>query len=151
MTNKPNAFDYLMKTRASTSNTDSEDIDNPDDRSIISHGQEEGTPHYFQQNLLYNFFIKVSPDTSKCVTCNKILQTPKSTTTTLKRHLKTHSKQFLMYQKSLEEKLLKKKETEVIKIKIEETQLNIENAFKKKSFFPPNSSNASKITKKLQK
>jgi len=40
-----------------------------------------------------------------------------------------------MYQKSLEEKLLKKKETEVIKRKIEETQLNIENAFKKKSFF----------------
>jgi hypothetical protein len=104
ITNKPNVFDYLMKTRASTSNTNSEDIDNPDDRSIITHRQEEGTQHYFQQNLLYNFFIKVSPDTSRCVTCNKILQTPKSTTTTLKRHLKTHSKQFLMYQKSLEEK-----------------------------------------------
>jgi len=62
MTNTPNAFDYLMKTRSSTtstSNTDSEDIDNPDDRSIINHGQEEGTPHYFQQNLLYNFLYKL--------------------------------------------------------------------------------------------
>lgn len=116
MTNIPNAFDRLMKTRASTSNTDREsDIDNPDNRSnimenalVISHGQEE-TPHYFKQNVLYNFFIKVGPDTSKCVTCNKILQTPKSTTTTLKRHLKTHPTQFLMYQKSMEEKLLKKK------------------------------------------
>lgn len=91
MTNTPNAFDYLMKTRSSTtstSNTDSEDIDNPDDRFIINHGQEKETPHYFQQNLLYNFFIKVSPDTSKCVTCNKILLTPKSTTTTLKGTLK---------------------------------------------------------------
>jgi len=71
MTNIPNGIDRLMKTKASISKTDeeNEDIDNPDDRSFavenasISYDQE-GT-HYFPQNLLHNFFIKVSPDTFK--------------------------------------------------------------------------------------
>lgn len=132
MTNIPNAFDRLMKAHNSTSKADenSKEVDNPDQINLEVESQAESSPiisqsqegiSNFQQNLFYNFFVKVSTDLSKCITCYKVLKTPSSTTTTLKRHLKTHLTVFLKYQTSVKEKLLKVKETEVVKRKIEDT------------------------------
>lgn len=51
------------------------------------------------------------------------LKTSSGTTTTLKRHLKTHPTTILKYQKYVQEKLTKTKETVVLKRQYAETQI----------------------------
>jgi len=57
------------------------------------------------QRLIYNlnFFNKISNDQSMCYTCKKVLKSP-SSTTTLVRHVKIHTKKYSEHQAYNEKK-----------------------------------------------
>lgn len=84
-----------------------------------------------------------------CNTCKKVLKSPSSTTTTLVRHLKIHTKKYSEYQACNEEKKIKK---EASKRKIEDTtqkQNKIQDSFNSKSYLSQNSARAKLITQNI--
>lgn len=120
MTEKINAFERLMRSSQSDdiqgSNDNNFQIDDPDPETTeyINEQYEESLmttkeveeDHTTNQRLIYslNFFNKISNNQSMCNTCKKVLKSPSSTTTTLVRHLKIHTKKYSEYQACNEKK-----------------------------------------------
>lgn len=91
-----------------------------------------------------NFFNKISNNQSICNTCKKVLKSPSSTTTTLIRHLKIHTKKYSEYQAYNEKKNEKRS--------IEDTtqkQNKIQDSINLKSYLSQKSAKAKLITQNI--
>ena len=165
MAKRTNVFERLMRSSRMLEN---ENVDDPEPMSLrikqeeattsntliteeVSEEVENPTLVLQHHRVIYNFFNKLSDSQSICDTCKKVLKCPSSTITTLVRHLKTHTKQYLKYQTYIEEKKnVKEEENQGLKRKHEDnSQQTIQNSFKSNSYLSPNSPRAMLITKKI--
>lgn len=107
-----NAFDQLMKSSKIIVEDDPEIMTLQTEQeesstvmnNLITEEIENPTLLLKNQRIIYKFFNKVNDTQSMCITCKKVLISPSSTTTTLKRHLKTHTKPYLKYETYVEQK-----------------------------------------------